>query len=83
MYSPEPTFYLYDDKKTVFFFPQVSSIIKIKSMARFSVLFKHSTKKVFALPIKDLKSDTLFKAVETMSKVPPPPPAPSPLSVTY
>jgi hypothetical protein len=47
VYSPEPTFYLYDDKKTVFFFPQVSSIIKIKSMARFSVLFKHSTKKSF------------------------------------
>jgi hypothetical protein len=33
---------------------------------------------IFATPIKDLKADTLFKAVEAMTKVlnpPPPPPA--------
>jgi hypothetical protein len=53
----------------------------------FSGFFNHNNKKfgaffcavqtfngcLFAIPIKNLKTDTLFKAVEAMSKVHPPP----------
>jgi hypothetical protein len=52
---------------------------KNKKYGAFFCAVQTFNKTVFAIPIKDLKSDTLFKAVETMSKVTPPPPTTYPL----
>ncbi len=46
---------------------------KNKKYGAFFCAVQTFNRRIFALPIKDLKSDTLFKAVETMSKVTSPP----------
>jgi hypothetical protein len=51
---------------------------KNKKYGAFFCAVQTFSKTVFAFPIKDLKSDTLIKALEAMSKVLPLPPPPSP-----